>query len=71
MATLVSFAGLAQVHLLGAVLLWTVEVERVQPLSKLERPLIDKLGLGAIFCRFLVVLQVEGELFSRCPLPSW
>lgn len=71
MATLVSSAGTAQIHLLGAVLFRTVEVERVQLLSKLERPLIDKQGLGAIFCLFLVVFQVEGELSSQCPLPSW
>lgn len=50
MATLVFFAGFTQVHLLGAVLFVTVEVQRAHPLSKPERPLIVKQGLLPLLC---------------------
>lgn len=71
MATRALFADLTQVNLLGAAVSSTMEIQRAHPLSKLERPLIDKQGLGAIFCLFLAALQVERRLFPPCPLPSW
>lgn len=72
MAALAFLAGLTKVHLLAAVLLGTMEVQREHPLRKLARPSIDKQGLRAIFFAFSLLLssQKGGSLHGALFLPG-
>lgn len=69
MATLVFFAGFTQVHLLGAVLFVTVEVQRAHPLSKPERPLIVKQGLCCPSGRREALFTVPSSFLVREAMP--